>query len=84
MCSFFYLSAAQGRHTLSLLQIILLSVGLFLLFKFMIGAILIMRWMRTDNRLEIKLGSSMYSHSYYAIVLKTEFSTILFVIRKVC
>ncbi|KAG0618180.1 hypothetical protein M758_4G044200 [Ceratodon purpureus] len=46
-------------HTssLSLVQIILMSVGLFLAFKFGIAVLLILRWMRKDTDIEISLGA---------------------------
>ncbi|KAG0630232.1 hypothetical protein M758_1G163800 [Ceratodon purpureus] len=45
------------KPSLSLVQIVLLSVGLFLGFKFIIAVILIMRWVRKDNHIEINLGA---------------------------
>jgi hypothetical protein len=38
-------------------QIVLMSVGLFLAFKFGMLVLLIMRWMRKDAEVEISLGA---------------------------
>lgn len=49
-----------NKASLSLVQIVLMSVGLFLVFKFGIAVLLIMRWLRKDNEVEINLRKGLY------------------------
>ncbi|XP_024373025.1 receptor-like serine/threonine-protein kinase At1g78530 isoform X1 [Physcomitrium patens] len=50
-------SASSSKSSFSAAQIVLLSVGLFLSFKFVIAVLIIVRWMRKDSNIEIDLGS---------------------------
>lgn len=56
-CHLPLLCLVRATSSLSVVQIVLLSVGLFLGFKFIIAAIFIMRWMKKDNKIEINLGT---------------------------
>lgn len=59
--------SGKKKALLTLVQIVLLSVGLFLGFKFIIAAIAIFWWVRKDSTIEINLGAGSYS---YSILLK--------------
>jgi hypothetical protein len=62
-----------GSAGLSLLQIVLLSVGVFLLLKLVLGLLLLQHWMKTDTKLEINVGTG---NSFVFFIIQCQWSSL--------
>jgi hypothetical protein len=62
-----------GSAGLSLLQIVLLSVGVFLLLKLVLGLLLLRHWMKTDTKLEINVGTG---NSFVFFIIQCQCSSL--------